>query len=187
MNFDIGKTSTRIVLALLLNVLLTTWAGAHLMKAQHGTLNFVDNGVYMVLSLPVTAFETADQNDDGKLSAVEFNNNRGSMFDAIRHNVTLTQNGEQLKLKGIMLSPVVPHDDPKKPASQLTVMGRFALNDTDDGAYSNLYFEVDLYGKTPVEQSLEITAKRRSKNYLMVGPDGNSNREIGFPDQHHWA
>ena len=166
--------SSKVWSILIINLLVCSWASAHLMKAQHGTLNFVDSGVYMVLSLPVTAFDSADQNHDGKLSEEEFNHHRGTMFDAVRQHVTLTQNGERLELQGIMLSPVLPHDDPKKPASQLTVMGRFALidmgegdtrdGDSDDVPKSDLQFEVGLYGNSPVERSLEITAKRKSEN-----------------------
>ena len=44
-------------------------AQAHLMVAQHGTLNLVGDGVYMVLSLPVSAFAGSDDDGDDKLSS----------------------------------------------------------------------------------------------------------------------
>jgi hypothetical protein len=54
-------------------------AEAHLMVAQHGTLNVVDDGVFMVLSLPVSAFDGVDDDNDGKVSMLEFNNHRGAI------------------------------------------------------------------------------------------------------------
>ncbi|MEM5480850.1 YHYH protein [Pseudoalteromonas fuliginea] len=35
----------------------STLANAHLMVAEHGTLNFVDNNVFIVLSIPMSAFK----------------------------------------------------------------------------------------------------------------------------------
>ena len=49
-------------------------------------------------------------------------------------------------------------------ASQLVVMGRFTLDDVG----STLRFEVGFYGTQPAEQSLEITATRRSDNQKQV-------------------
>ena len=63
-------------------------------------------------------------------------------------------------MQGILLSPVVPHDAPKDSISQLTVMGRFTLVDPE----SALRFHTGLYGKQVAEQSLEITATRKSAN-----------------------
>jgi hypothetical protein len=51
-------------------------AHAHLMVAQHGTLNIVDDGVFMVLSLPISAFNGVDEDSNGKISMLEFNNHR---------------------------------------------------------------------------------------------------------------
>jgi hypothetical protein len=42
-------------------------AYAHLMVAQRGTLNLVDNGAFMVISLPVTALAGTDDDGDSRL------------------------------------------------------------------------------------------------------------------------
>lgn len=69
-------------LALCVQVLALLWPAAghaHMMPAQQGTLNVVDNAVFGVLALPVSALDTdgsgaslgMDANGDGRLSAAE--------------------------------------------------------------------------------------------------------------------
>ena len=146
------------------SLLMVQLAEAHLMVAQHGTLNVVDDGVFMVLSLPVSAFDGVDDDNDGKVSMLEFNNHRGAIVESVRQNVTLSAGQGSASLQGIMLSPVVPHDITGEPFSQLTVMGRFTLNDH----YSALRFHIGLYGRQVAEQSLEITATRKRDNQKTV-------------------
>ncbi len=38
-------------------LIMPNLANAHLMVAEHGTLNFVDNNVFIVLSIPMSAFK----------------------------------------------------------------------------------------------------------------------------------
>ena len=146
--------------ALTLSLCIAPWAHAHLMVAQHGTLNIVDDGAFMVLSIPITSFKDVDDDKDGKVSMLEFNNHRASIIKTIRKNVRLSDGNGNRPLQGIMLSPVVSHDAPKATPSQLTVMGKFVL----DGGHSALRFHVGLYGTQSTEQSLEITATRKSDN-----------------------
>ena len=139
-----------------LSSFMSSVAHAHLMPAQHGTLNIVDDGVYMVLSLPISAFPGLDDNNDGKVSMIEFNNHRSETVEAVRQNVTLSDAHTSGHLQGILLSPVTAHDRVEGPISQLTVMGQFTLNDTDDA----LLFKVGLYGIQAAEQVLKISATR---------------------------
>lgn len=158
------KYSLGTLLMLILTGPMSPPAQAHLMVAQHGTLNIIDNGAFMVLSLPISAFEGIDANGDGKVSMVEFNNHRSAIVESVRLNVTLSDNEGNLLLQGIMLSPVAPHDGHTEQISQLTVMGRFALGDPN----RSLSFHNGLYGKQATEQSLEITATRRPYNQTHV-------------------
>lgn len=135
-------------------------AQAHLMVAQHGTLNIVDDGVFMVLSLPISAFYGIDDDNNGDISVVEFNNHRDAIVQSIRQGVTLRDPQGNCSLEGIMLSPVVSHEQPEQPISQLAVMGRFTLNGSDD----DLRFHMGLYGKQAAEQQLEMTATRVRDN-----------------------
>ena len=145
------------MLAWTLGALTVQLAHAHLMVAQHGTLNIVDEGVFMVLSLPISAFEDIDDDNDGAVSMLEFNNHRAAIIESIRQNVTLDDGQESAALHGITLSPVAPHAGTVEPISQLTVMGRFVLNDPT----SALRFHIGLYGAQASERSLEITATRK--------------------------
>lgn len=142
------------LLMLILTGPISPSAQAHLMVAQHGTLNIIDNGVFMVLSLPSSAFEGIDDDADGKVSMVEFNNHRAAIVESVRQNVTLSDDEGNCTLHGIMLSPVAPHDGQTEQISQLTVMGRFSLGDPN----KTLSFHNGLYGMQATEQSLLITA-----------------------------
>ena len=65
-------------------------AGAHLMKAGHGTLNVVDQKAYIVLSVPVGAFagtEAAAAVYDGVLTAAELAEHRAALRAAVRARV----------------------------------------------------------------------------------------------------
>ena len=156
----IYKHVSVIFLALALTVLVLPPAQAHLMAGQHGTLNIVDDGAFMVLSLPMSAFKGVDDDNDGHVSMIEFNNHRAAIVDSVRQNATLSGIAGNLPLEGIMLSPVVSHGSPEEPISQLTVMGRYSLS----GLNSALRFQVDLFGTQSDEQLMEITATRNAKN-----------------------
>lgn len=149
------KLSLSFVL-MLLNIFFSQYSYAHMMVAQHGTLNVIDDGVFMVLSLPVSAFEGVDDDKDGKLSVIEFTTHRPAIIKMIHSKVVLKDDSGKLPLQGLILSPVTSHHSPKKPSSQLIVMGRFTLVNPN----SDLQYEVKLFGKNTEEKLLEITATR---------------------------
>jgi hypothetical protein len=144
------------LLTWMLSVVLAPMAHAHLMVAQHGTLNIVDDGVFMVLSLPMSAFDGVDDDGNGEVSMQEFNNHRGDIIKSVTQSITLGDKQGNVPLQGIMLSPVVPHGVARDTLSQLTVMGRFTLN----GSAEALRFHIGLFGPLAIEQMLEITATR---------------------------
>ena len=146
------------LLALMLNLIVGPMAHAHLMVAQHGTLNIVEDGVFMVLSLPLSAFEGVDDDGNGKVSMLEFNNHRGAIMESVTQGITLSDKQGSLPLQGVMLSPVAPHGTTGEALAQLTVMGRFTLNSSAEA----LRFNIGLYGRLDIEQMLEITATRAS-------------------------
>jgi hypothetical protein len=161
---SIYKNMSVTLLVLIITVPMSPSVQAHLMVAQHGTLNIVDDGAFMVLSLPMSAFEGVDDDSDGKVSMVEFNNHRAAIVESVGQDVTLGDKEGNLPLQGIMLSPVVPHDAREEPLSQLIVMGRFSLV----GAKGALRFQVGLFGKQATEQLLNITATREFDNHEHV-------------------
>lgn len=158
-------------------------AQAHLMLAQHGTLNIVEDGAFMVLSLPISAFDGIDDDSDGKVSMLEFNRHRSALTQSIRQNVTLDDRQGSCSLHGIMFSPVTSHDSTSEPVSQLVVMGRFNLNDS----VGALRFHIGLFGGAVAEQSLKITATRKGdeqKAVFELSPEASANVIFSDSMQH---
>lgn len=150
-----------ILSSLLLCAAIVPHASAHLMVAQHGTLNFKDDGVFIVLSLPVSAFENIDDDGDGKMSGTEFSTHRRAIKNVVNQYITLSDVKGQRPLQGLILSPIVPHDDPNAASEQLVLMGRFSLANKEIGNSDGLTFKAGLFGTALDEKSLSITATRK--------------------------
>lgn len=73
--------------------LVASRADAHLMVAQHGTLNLVGDGAFMVLSIPATALPGADDDHDGRLSRAELERHYRDVAAAVAAGVTLVGGG----------------------------------------------------------------------------------------------
>jgi len=132
-------------------------AHAHLMVGQRGTLNFVGSGAFIVLSVPVSSFEGVDNNADGLMSNVEFNEHSKGITATVVERVRLLDENGARPLQGIMLVPSIPDHDPLGSAKHLVVMGRFALPEVPEA----LVFGTDLFCPTEAEQVFEITVTRR--------------------------
>ena len=145
---------------------LSTPVMAHLMVAGHGTLNIVNNNVFMVLSLPLSAFEGIDDNADGEIDLTEFNRHQAAIIKSLKQHVVLREHDREQPLEDIILSPEKPHDhghhdsNGHDQVSEVIVMGRFAL----DKVPSPLSFHVGLFDKTKPSQSLRITASLKAEN-----------------------
>lgn len=153
----INKYLSATLLLISANLTIIFQANAHLMVAQHGTLNIIDDSVYMVLSLPISAFENVDDNGDGSLSNTEFSNHRVAMITAVQQQISLIDKLGALTLQGLLLSPVMPHDSTEKSTSQIIVMGRFLLRDTN----SSLNFKVGLFAKEFDKSLLKVKVTRK--------------------------
>lgn len=179
-----------LITLLVLAIGVTGTASAHLMVAQRGTLNFTDKGVYMVLSLPASAFTYADDNSDARLQQSEFIEHRLAIINSIKNNVVLHNEKMSYVIEGMMLTPVVQdqadhkHENGalKKASSdadsnsieQIIVMGRFAVNYSDK---TKLYFKAALSGKNDAEKLLTIAAKLADKSKtheFEIRPDSQS-------------
>ena len=145
---------------LLVSAVIMPHASAHLMVAQNGTLNVVNDGAFLLLSVPVSAFENIDDNGDKKLSKTEFTKHRPAIVAAVHEKVKLKDKTGYLTLEGMMLSPVASHQSSLLPSDQLIIMGRYQLKDLE----SKLSFQLGLYGTKPEEQSLAFTATWKAKS-----------------------
>jgi hypothetical protein len=162
-------TRGRIGLGLAWHLVLTlagalAWAPvqAHLMVAQKGTLNFSGDGVYMVLSVPVSALKGVDDDGDHLLSRAELQAHAASIELQVQAGAQLLGDGQPLALQGLMLTLSPRDDTPAAPADQLVAMGRYALRSgSADAQPTTLSFKLDLFGREPAEQVYDITITRK--------------------------
>ncbi|WP_338365561.1 hypothetical protein [uncultured Pseudoalteromonas sp.] len=117
---------TLIALLLLANIVIAPVAYAHLMVAQHGTLNIVDNHAFIVLSLPISAFNNLDDDLNKKVSIDEFNLHKKQIRNSIMRGVYLNDNLYKFSLEGLLLNPEVSHDDANN-IDHITITGRYTV------------------------------------------------------------
>ena len=154
----------RKILAALLGLLWANSAAAHLMPAQHGTLNMVGSGGFMVLSLPVSALTGVDANNNGSLEASELQAAGDAIEQQVLAGVQLRDEQGLRPLEGLLYSLSPDSDEPGALVHQLVVMGRFAL----EGAQGPLRFKLQLYGKAGNEQRTELTVTQGKQRSLLL-------------------
>lgn len=158
------------MLVLLLCICAIPVANAHLMVAQQGTLNVVEDGAFMVMSLPISAFISVDDDGDGKLSREEFTTHQADLNAEITRGIQLLDNEGARPLQGLMLTPVFKDEAPQEPATQLIAMGRFSLSNPD----APLELDMRLFGTTRAERTQQITVSRPADGrtqLLIVTPE----------------
>lgn len=159
----LSRSASRFVTAICL-VMAVTAVHAHLMVEQHGTVNFANGGAFLVLSVPVTAFDGVDDDGDGALSAKELSRHTSEVEQQLDDGVQLLdESGEPLPLQGLLLSLVPPDHAPTAPARQLVALGRFPVDD----AMSSLGLRIALQGEAPEEQHISVTATRDGQSHVM--------------------
>jgi len=165
------------VMAYLLSGVNFTYA--HSMVAQHGTLNFIDKHVFLLLSLPVSVFQEIDDNKDGHISKVEFNTHRKEAGEKVKDNIYLSIKENKLIIEGLLLSPSIAHTKDVKYIDQVTVMGRYTLPDQ----VSNINFSIKLFSQNEAQQVYELTAtnkKKALKDKFQLKPSENIHNLIKF-------
>lgn len=144
------------------------------MVAQKGTLNFSGDGAYLLLSLPVSALVRVDDDGDGLLSARELQAHTADIERQVRAAVQLVRGGRALPLQGLLLN-LSPPEHPAgqvaahpsshtagAAASQLVVMGRFALAADALPAVGSAYrFRIGLFGRRPAERRIDMVFTQR--------------------------
>ena len=133
---------------------------AHAMVAQHGTLNFVDKHVFLLLSLPVSAFANCDDNNDGEVSMLEFNLHRKDISEEVNKGIYLGEKQEKYGLEGLLLSPSVAHTAQNKSIEQVTIMGRYTL----PAANTKVHFTIGVFSAVKALQRYSISASYKQQN-----------------------
>jgi hypothetical protein len=171
------RRAVRALPALLLGLIMLPTAQAHLMVAQRGTLNLVDNGAYMVMALPVDAFTGVDDNGDGLMSMDEMRAHSRDIAIQVEEGLQLIGDAGPRPLEGLLLNLSPDDNTPTAPAKHLVVMGRFALADVASSA-SGLKLRLGLFGKTADGQRQEITITRGTEKQKMVLAPAREQREL---------
>ena len=120
---------------------------AHLMAAQHGTLNIKGSAVYLVLSLPVSAFEGCDDDADGRMSLAELQRHRATIERRVIAGLLFGDGTQQLRPTDALLSLSPTDAQPDQPAPQLIVLAVAQF----DKAPQRLQFSTDLFGRNAAE------------------------------------
>ena len=108
----------------LVGVALATRASAHLMVAQHGTVNVVGDGAFLVLSVPAAAFPFADEDGDGRLSPLELQRHQAEVGAAVQSGVRLLEGDTSCPLEGLLFSLTPDELAPEDVGAQVVVLGR---------------------------------------------------------------
>ena len=147
-----------------------TPAQAHLVAAQKGTLNLVGNAAFLVLSVPVSALHSVDNDGDGMLSKAELATHADAIGQQVKAGVQLMGPAEALPLQLVMLDIESPESAPAAPASHLVVLGRYALvargngEDIAEPAISDgLSLRFTLFGSKAGEQVQDLTVTRQKE------------------------
>jgi hypothetical protein len=156
--------------------LVSASAQSHLMVAQKGTLNLQGDGAYMVVSLPVSAFQGIDDNGDGAWSSQELGMHSAQIQSQLAQHLRLRDAQGDRPIEGVMWIPTPPDDKPGAPVTQLVVMARFALAHpvTLDATEpeKGLVLHADLLGQQAAEKQLSITVTQGAhKQLLMFSPE----------------
>jgi hypothetical protein len=137
---------------------------AHLMPEQRGTINLVGDGAYLVLSVPVSAFVAVDDDDDGKLSPIEFRRHFSAIQAGVNAGLQLTDVQGPRPIEGVLLSLANLDDAADKPSTHLVVMARFALNP----AQEDVVLGVRLFGRFAGEDRFFLTARRGDRSSALI-------------------
>ena len=144
---------------------------AHIMVEQRGTLNIVDDKVFMVLCIPMSAFYTSDSNKDGIVSMLEFTNSRKKIAKTIKNKVVLSNGKSTFTIDGLLLSPEASHTKMQS-IEYVTITGRYTIN----GPLNDIKFNMDLFGISKKHRVIEITSinkKQNNKHTFTLTPQNN--------------
>lgn len=138
-------------------------AHAHLMVAQRGTLNMVEDGTFFVVSVPVSALNGVDDNLDGKLGNAELKQHYTELSAQILEGFRLSDASGPLPVQGLLLNLSHDHGSAGDATGQLIAMGRFDPAAPD----SSLWLDASLFGRKEGEQTLQIKVTRAEQVELL--------------------
>jgi len=140
-------------------------AAAHLMVAQKGTLKLGTGGYFFVISLPVSALSSFDDDGDGRLSSGELRTHKDQIETAVRAGFVLNSAaGGPRMIEGLLLNLPHHHGHGHRHASHVVAMGRFAVAAED----RSLTLQTNLFGGRANEQRFEITVTHEKQQEVLL-------------------
>lgn len=143
---------------LLCLLVFSSAAFAHWMPAQQGSINLVDNDVFVVAALPVSTLSGVDDDRDGRLSDAELQAHTQRIKDQISRRLRLLNDQAAGQLAFLQLMP-----DPDG-AEHFVVLMKVSFA----GAPENLRIETDLFGNADKERQLTLKVTRGADTEAVV-------------------
>lgn len=162
--------------AALLIGLLASAAQAHLMPAQRGTINFVNNGAFFIISVPVSALTGIDDNQDQQLSSAELKNHLAAIKQQVTQGYQLIGPTGPWSVQGLLLNLAKDPDKPTVPAAHIIAMGRFAI----DSSVPQPRLKTSLFGATSSAQKFWVKVTRGPETHLLSLSPAHPDAEL-FP------
>jgi hypothetical protein len=169
-----GRRRGLMWLTSLFSLLFLQTAQAHLMVAQRGTLNFVGTGGFVVMSVPVDAFNGVDDDGDGLMSLDEMKAHGDHIEAQVQQGLQLRDRSGPRPLQALMLNLSPDDNAPLAPATHLVVLGRFALSDEQgtSASASGLTLHFSLFGKGPdAQQQHMVVSQGALRQQLVLVPE----------------
>lgn len=175
-----------IALVLCSGLVTTATVQAHMMAAQKGTLNFAGQAAFLLLSVPVAAFQGIADDREGLLSKAELTAHFHAISEQIKAGVQLIGPSGPLPLQLVMLDIASPDNAPGQAASHLVVLGRFDLGQpgaaTDapvSPVSSDLRLRFGLFGLRADEQAQDMTITRdKETQWIRLTPTDSDKRVL---------
>lgn len=139
---------------------------AHLINDQQGALTLQPQGMILVLSVPVSAFQGVDEDRDQKLSAQELDQHATTIEREIHKNLWIQRGDRRFDIQDLLVTLSTPKDMNEVPATHLTVMGKFSTEEMVDDDHGK--FELHLYGANADEQLYSIKVKKSDRVHLFT-------------------
>jgi hydrogenase/urease accessory protein HupE len=131
-------------------------ASAHLLPAQNATLHIVDDKVYAVVSVPVSALTGVDEDGDGLLSGAELARHHESIAQQFLDRFHLTAAGDAGRMQSTWVVSPQTGGGPLGPSPYVVIL----LTAAFPSPVHELELHTDLFGRNVGEGKLILRASR---------------------------
>ncbi len=134
-------------------------AQAHLLVAQNGTLTISQEGTWLAVSLPASAFAKLDPNKDG-VDETELAHGQRAVKERVRRDFRLVDIDGPLMLRDIVINLSKPHNTDAT-ATPLLVLGRFDASKRPQ----TLRLSATIFGRSKTERVLKLRVRSGDRTH----------------------